>query len=179
MFARYLMIFAVMFVVSACSTTGDDEVIPGDQAPIDRDGISNSALDEIYQGDAQGPVPGSQADLVVNVGDRVFFDYDSYDIGAEARSTLDNQAKWMAQYPDLSITVEGHADERGTREYNIGLSARRAANTKSFLVSQGISASRIKTISFGKERPVAVCDDESCWSQNRRAVTVVTGAVSS
>ena len=85
----------------------------------------------------------------------------------------------MTTYPDVKVIVQGHADERGTREYNIGLSARRAANAKAFLVAQGISPERIKTISFGKERPVAVCDDESCWSQNRRAVTVVTGAVNS
>ncbi len=90
--------------------------------------------------------------------------------------TLDRQAQWLAQYPNYAITVEGHADERGTREYNLALGARRAAATKDYLASRGVPAQRMKTISYGKERPVAVCDDISCWSQNRRAVTVLGGA---
>jgi peptidoglycan-associated lipoprotein len=111
----------------------------------------------------------------VNVGDRIFFDTDSSSIRADAQATLARQAQWLNQYPNYAITVEGHADERGTREYNIALGARRAAATRDFLSSQGVAANRIKTTSFGKERPVAVCDDISCWSQNRRAVTVLGG----
>jgi peptidoglycan-associated lipoprotein len=119
--------------------------------------------------------PGSAQDFIVNVGDRVFFETDSSDLTPTAVSTLDKQAQWLTQYPRYSITMEGHADERGTREYNFALGARRAQAARDYLASKGINAGRIKTISYGKERPVAVCDDISCWSQNRRAVTVLGG----
>ncbi|MBD8556658.1 peptidoglycan-associated lipoprotein Pal [Rhizobium sp. CFBP 8762] len=119
--------------------------------------------------------PGSQQDFTVNVGDRIFFDTDSTSIRADAAATLDRQAQWLQQYPNYSITVEGHADERGTREYNLALGARRASSTREYLAGRGIPANRIRTISYGKEKPVAVCDDISCWSQNRRAVTVLGG----
>lgn len=124
----------------------------------------------------RGGPPGSQQDFVVNVGDRVFFDSDSTELTSTARSTLDKQAQWLSRYPRYAITVEGHADERGTREYNFALGARRSQATRDYLAARGIPASRIRTISYGKERPVAVCDDISCWSQNRRAVTVLGGA---
>ena len=122
--------------------------------------------------------PGSQQDFVVNVGDRVFFESDSSELSSTAQATLDKQARWLQQYARYSFTIEGHADERGTREYNFALGARRAEVTKDYLVARGIPASRIKTISYGKERPVAVCNDISCWSQNRRAVTVLGGGQS-
>lgn len=122
--------------------------------------------------------PGSPQDFVVNVGDRVFFESDSTELSSTAQGTLDKQARWLQQYGRYSFTIEGHADERGTREYNFALGARRAEVTKDYLISRGIAASRIKTISYGKERPVAVCDDISCWSQNRRAVTVLGGGQS-
>jgi peptidoglycan-associated lipoprotein len=120
--------------------------------------------------------PGSSQDFTVNVGDRIFFDTDSTVIRADAQQTLARQAQWLNQYGNYGITVEGHADERGTREYNLALSARRAAATRDYLVSQGVAANRVRTISYGKERPVAVCDNISCWSQNRRAVTLLDGA---
>ncbi|MEP3049155.1 MAG: peptidoglycan-associated lipoprotein Pal [Roseibium sp.] len=120
--------------------------------------------------------PGTGQDFVVNVGDRVFFEEDQSTINAQAQATLGNQAKWLNRYSQYTITVEGHADERGTRQYNIALGARRAQSARDYLVSQGVSASRIKTISYGKERPVAVCNDNSCWTQNRRAVTVLNNA---
>ena len=120
--------------------------------------------------------PGSIQDFATNVGDRVFFDSDSTELNGTAQATLDKQARWLQQYGRYSFTVEGHADERGTREYNFALGARRAESTKEYLVARGISASRIRTISYGKERPVAVCNDISCWSQNRRAVTVLGGS---
>ncbi|MBI1868785.1 MAG: peptidoglycan-associated lipoprotein Pal [Methylocystis sp.] len=120
--------------------------------------------------------PGSQQDFATNVGDRVFFESDSSELTPTAQATLDKQARWLQQYARYSFTVEGHADERGTREYNFALGARRAEVTKNYLASRGIAASRIRTISYGKERPVAVCDDISCWSQNRRAVTLLAGA---
>ncbi len=120
--------------------------------------------------------PGSSQDFTVNVGDRIFFDTDSSVIRADAQQTLARQAQWLNQYGNYGITVEGHADERGTREYNLALSARRAAAARDYLVAQGVQGNRIRTISYGKERPVAVCDDISCWSQNRRGVTVLDGA---
>ncbi|MCY1666219.1 peptidoglycan-associated lipoprotein Pal [Rhizobium sp. SL86] len=125
---------------------------------------------------AGAATPGSSQDFTVNVGDRIFFDTDSSSIRADAQQTLDRQAQWLMRYPNYAITVEGHADERGTREYNLALGARRAAATRDYLASRGVPANRMRTISYGKERPVAVCDDISCWSQNRRAVTVLGGA---
>ena len=119
--------------------------------------------------------PGSPQDFAANVGDRVFFETDSTDLTATAQTTLDRQAEWLNRYPRYAFAVEGHADERGTREYNFALGARRAEVVKNYLASRGVSSSRIRTTSFGKERPVAVCDDISCWSQNRRAVTVLSG----
>jgi peptidoglycan-associated lipoprotein len=117
--------------------------------------------------------PGSQQDFVVNVGDRVFFETDSSELTEQARATLDKQAQWLNIYNRYAFTIEGHADERGTREYNIALGARRAQTVREYLVSRGLSAQRMRTISYGKERPVATCDDISCWSQNRRAVIVL------
>jgi len=120
--------------------------------------------------------PGSQQDFVVNVGDRVFFETDQTDLTPQARATLDKQAQWLGQYNRYTFTIEGHADERGTREYNIALGARRAQTVREYLISRGIEAQRMRTISYGKERPVAVCNDISCWSQNRRAVTVLNAS---
>jgi peptidoglycan-associated lipoprotein len=118
--------------------------------------------------------PGSQQDFVVNVGDRVFFETDSTDLTPQAHATLDKQAQWLNTYNQYAqFTIEGHADERGTREYNLALGARRAQTVRDYLVSRGVAANRMHTISYGKERPVAVCNDISCWSQNRRAVTVL------
>lgn len=122
---------------------------------------------------ASAAAPGSQQDFVVNVGDRVFFDTDSSDLSQQARATLDKQAEWLNHYSQYSFTIEGHADERGTREYNLALGARRAQTVRDYLISRGVVAQRMRTISYGKERPVATCDDISCWSQNRRAVTVL------
>lgn len=122
-------------------------------------------------------MPGSQQDFVVNVGDRVFFETDSTELTPQSRSTLDKQAQWLQQYANYTFTIEGHADERGTREYNIALGARRAQTVRDYLAARGIQVARMRTISYGKERPVAVCNDISCWSQNRRAVTVL-GATS-
>ena len=144
------VVFAMMFV-AACAQTKPD-------------GLATNAK------------PGSGQDFVVNVGDRVFFEEDQSTLNAQAQTVLSGQATWLNRYSKYTITVEGHADERGTRQYNIALGARRAAAAKDFLVSKGVAATRIRTISYGKERPVAVCNDNSCWSQNRRAVTVLSNA---
>ena len=135
----------------------------------------NSAAD-LCLGGAGSATPGSSQDFTVNIGDRIFFDTDSSAIRSDAQQTLARQAQWLNKYSQYQIVVEGHADERGTREYNLALGARRAAATRDYLISQGVSGNRLKTISYGKERPVAVCDDISCWSQNRRAVTTLSGA---
>jgi peptidoglycan-associated lipoprotein len=120
--------------------------------------------------------PGSKQEFNGRIGDTVRFETDSSELTAEGRSTLSGQALWLRQYANYPIVIEGHADERGTREYNIALGAKRAETTKGFLIAQGIDPRRIRTLSYGKERPVAVCDDISCWSQNRRTVTVLEGA---
>src|ERR1041384_3014321 len=122
---------------------------------------------------ASAATPGSQQDFVVNVGDRVFFESDQTDLSPQAIATLEKQAQWLQTYNRYAFTIEGHADERGTREYNIALGARRAQAGRDYLVSRGIPAQLLLTIAYGKGRPVAVCNDISCWSQNRRAVTVL------
>src|ERR1700733_6831032 len=119
--------------------------------------------------------PGSKADFQTNVGDKIFFLEDQSTLTPEATDTLTKQAGWLKQYGQVTVQVEGHADERGTREYNIALSARRATATRNFLIQQGVPGNRISSIAYGKERTVALCDAEQCWSQNRRAVTVITG----
>jgi len=131
---------------------------------------------DLQSGLAGNATPGSQQDFVVNVGDRVFFESDSSDLTPKSRTTLDQQAQWLTTYNRYSFTVEGHADERGTREYNIALGARRAQAVRDYLIARGIEGSRMRTISYGKERPVAVCNDISCWSQNRRSVTVLNAS---
>jgi peptidoglycan-associated lipoprotein len=120
--------------------------------------------------------PGSQQDFVVNVGDRVFFESDSSELTSQSIATLEKQAQWLQVYNQYTFTIEGHADERGTREYNIALGARRAQTVRDYLASRGVNPQRMRTISYGKERPVAVCNDISCWSQNRRAVTVLNAS---
>ena len=137
---------------------------------------SPAAQDPGALANASAATPGSQQDFVVNVGDRVFFENDQSDLTPQAMATLDRQVQWLQQYNRYAFTIEGHADERGTREYNIALGARRAQSVRAYMTSHGIDASRLRTISYGKERPVAVCNDISCWSQNRRAVTVLNAS---
>jgi len=129
---------------------------------------------EANNGIGHSAVPGSEGQFKTEVGDTVYYLVDQSTLTPEGKETLRRQSAWLKQYSDVMIQVEGHADERGTREYNIALSARRATTTREFLVSQGVQASRISTIAYGKERPVALCDAEQCWSQNRRTVTVIT-----
>jgi peptidoglycan-associated lipoprotein len=136
-------------------------------------------------GETQAPVtttvvPGSFEDFVQQAGsDRVFFEFDSYQLDSAAQSTLTAQAGWLAKYPNVRVTIEGHADERGTREYNLALGERRANSVKNFLAGQGVSAERINIISYGKERPAVEGSNEAAWAQNRRAVTVLVGAAAS
>ena len=124
-------------------------------------------------------IPGSAQDFKVNVGDTVHFALNQYNIEDSDKATLNKQAAWLARYPSVRLNVEGHCDERGTREYNLALGARRANAVKEFLVAQGVSAARLETVSYGKERPICTDSSEDCWSQNRRGVSVITGGASS
>ena len=153
---KLFSLFAVLLLVSACETgMGDGS-----------DGSMN--------GGNMGPAtPGSARDLAENVGDRVFFAFDSSSLTSEGRATLDKQAAWLKKYDEVKVAVEGHCDERGTREYNLALGERRAQAAKNYLVAAGIPASRVSTISYGKERPAVVGSTEAAYSQNRRSVTVV------
>jgi peptidoglycan-associated lipoprotein len=169
---RNLLLMSVALVSLAACSSDDD-------ATLDTSMGANNAgqLSGTDMGNGTAPIngvtPGTQQDLVVNIGDRVFFGYDQSDIASEGQATLERQATWLKQYPNVSVTIEGHADERGTREYNLALGERRAASVRSFLLSQGIDASRINVISYGKERPAVTEASPSGWAQNRRAVTVV------
>lgn len=169
---RNLLLMSVALVSLAACSSDEDKALD-----VGQNGMNGSQLAGSDMGNGTAPIngvtPGTQQDLVVNVGDRVFFGYDQSDISAEGKATLDRQATWLKQYPNVSVTIEGHADERGTREYNLALGERRANSTKSYLLSQGVEASRIQTISYGKERPAVTDASPSGWAQNRRTVTVV------
>ncbi|GGJ29921.1 peptidoglycan-associated lipoprotein Pal [Neoroseomonas lacus] len=153
MTTRLLGAIAALGLLAACSNTDQNAATAGAGANTIR--------------------PGSQEDLVANVGDRVFFDFDSSQVRADQRPVLQRQAEWMGRYPTVQVQVEGHADERGTREYNLALGQRRANSARDVLVASGVAGARITTISYGKDRPAALGSDESAWAQNRRAVTVV------
>jgi len=120
-----------------------------------------------------GPIPGSQEDLVANVGDRVFYDFDRSTLKPDARSTLDRQAGWLGKYPQVNVQVTGNCDDRGTEEYNLALGQRRANSSRDYLVARGVAGTRISTISYGKDRPTALGDNEQEWTQNRNAITSV------
>ena len=124
-------------------------------------------------------LPGSAEDFRVNVGDTVHFGYNEYNIEDSDKALLGRQAQWLARYPAVRVTVEGHCDERGTREYNLALGARRANAVKEYLVSQGVSTARVETVSYGKERPICTESNEACWAQNRRGVTTISGGANS
>ena len=139
---------------------------------------SKKSTPDLEAGSSSQSKPGSEQDFAINVGDRIYFLVDQSTLTPEAQETLRRQAQWLQKYSAVTIQVEGHADERGTREYNISLSARRATASREFLIAQGVDASRISSIAYGKERPVALCDADQCWTQNRRSVTVITGGAS-
>tara|TARA_R110002072_G_scaffold5353_3_gene34821 strand:+ start:622 stop:1131 length:510 start_codon:yes stop_codon:yes gene_type:complete len=168
MLARYVMVFSTVLMLGACTGNADK----GGLETGMNNGDITAEQDSMYM-DPAGPTPGTQADLVVNVGDRVFFETNSTDLTTSARTTLENQTTWLRQYPSVNVTIEGHADERGTREFNLALGERRANATKNYLVALGVSPSRITVISYGKERPAVPGTNETAWSQNRRGVTKV------
>jgi peptidoglycan-associated lipoprotein len=175
---KFLSLVAIVALLGACETAPESSGAAsgaGAGAPTTT-GTGTTGGTTASPSRPTGPAAGSKGDFVANVGDRVFFDFDKYSIKADGRQTLVRQAVWLKKYPGVTITIEGHCDERGTREYNLALGERRANAVKDYLVASGISPSRIKTISYGKERPQARGSNESAWAQNRRGVTVLKGA---
>jgi peptidoglycan-associated lipoprotein len=172
---KILSLFAALALLSACasepettaSTTGGGQSTQTQQpAP--------APVAKVAQ-----PTPGSERDFIVNVGDRVFFDFNKSDVRGDAEKVLALQAAWLTRYPSVVIAVEGHCDERGTREYNLALGERRANAVKEYLVSLGVAAGRIKTISYGKERPAVEGSNDAAWAQNRRGVSTISGGANS
>lgn len=165
--ARIISLLAVLVLVAGCTSH------PKDTANTTAQGDMTANMQPVANGAQQGPAPGTEQDLVVNVGDRAFFGYDQYDLTPDARATVEKQAQWLKTYANVNVMVEGHCDERGTREYNLALGEKRATTVRNYLIANGVAPNRIQTISYGKERPAVLGSDETAWAQNRRAVLVV------
>ena len=163
MLKKLLLLVVTGLFLASCAATNTKQGGDVDAASSSTSSGSDSSI-----------TAGTQEDLIVNVGDRVFFEFDSSELTVDAQATLDAQAAWLTQYPDTNITIEGHADERGTREYNLALGDKRAFAVYSYLAQAGIDTNRMEYISWGKERPEVVGSDETAYSQNRRGVTTVT-----
>ena len=166
----------LVFFLAACSTTPKDTAdSSGSGSASSSSDVSSSEEGTITETSPESAsiTPGSQEDLIVNVGDRVFFNYDSSDLDSDAQELLQDQVAWLKQYSNVSVIVEGHCDERGTREYNLALGEKRAQSVKNYLISLGISSDRISTISYGKERPAVIGSNDGAWAQNRRSVSLV------
>jgi peptidoglycan-associated lipoprotein len=159
---RFMSIFAAAALLAACESAPESAATKTGTGAEPPKAVVKPSI-----------VPGSEQDFIANVGDRVFFDYDKFALRADAKGTLDKQAAWLKKYPTYKMAIEGHADERGTREYNLALGERRANAVKDYLIGAGVAKDRVKTISYGKERPVALGSNEAAWSQNRRGVTVL------
>jgi len=171
MLSRFLSLFAVLVLVAACSTKPEDTgSITTDGDTLASSESQATPVDQNALGTAQA---GTQQDLVVNIGDRVFFAYDQFDLSTEARGVVERQAQWLKTYPAVTVIIEGHCDERGTREYNLALGEKRATAVRNYMIANGVEASRVQTISYGKERPAVTGSDETSWAQNRRGVVVV------
>ena len=177
MLQKFLISFLLIFLVSACATTPQDEADSSGSGGSDSSASELESVDytsdSVSGSDDYNIVPGSQEDLIVNVGDRVYFSFDSYELDDDAKELLQDQAAWLKQYNKTSITIEGHCDERGTREYNLALGEKRAQAVKNYLNSLGIASSSLSTISYGKERPAVIGSNDAAWGQNRRSVTRV------
>jgi peptidoglycan-associated lipoprotein len=180
---KFAALVLATFVLGACTTTPDESASTSGTgaatAPPAQTSSAPASSAVSSQPLSGGVQPGSPEDLAVNVGDRVLFGFDRFDLTSEARGTLEKQAAWFQRYPNGRITISGHADERGTREYNLALGDRRATAVKNYLVALGIQAGRIKTISYGKERPVDPRSTPEAWARNRRAVSTVDSASAS
>ena len=167
MFQRILAIVAATFLLAACETASQ---VSGDSASTSASNTASSSSASSASSSAADKTP---AEKLAQVGDTVNFDFDSAELTVSARSTLNRQAAFLSLNPDLMIVIEGHADERGTREYNLALGDRRATAVRDYLVAKGINSARVRTVSYGKERPVVAGSDETAWAKNRRAATVL------
>jgi len=187
---KLVSLFAAALLLAACESGPDEQAATGGDASTQEvssdsrddggnngdgeDGMAETSQDDSVETEKmQGPEGGTQEHLVVNVGDRVFFDFDKSNLTTEAEKTVERLAAWMKEYSEMTVTIEGHADERGTREYNLALGARRANSVKDYLVVLGVDPNRIETVSYGEERPAVLGSNEKAWAQNRRAVFVV------
>jgi peptidoglycan-associated lipoprotein len=173
---KIVLMFLFGLGLAACETTPSDTGAATGTGTTgatdaDRSGVASDRL--AARPPATGPRPGTQEDLVMHVGDRVFFEFDSIQLKPESRATLEKQAEWLKQHPNVAVLLEGHADERGTREYNLALGERRANAIRDYLTALGVDQSRLKTISYGKERPVDPRSATDAWEKNRRGVMVV------
>ena len=176
MIIKLLASALLVFFLAACSTTPKDTADSsgsGSTSTSTSSDVSSGSSDESSSSELASIEPGSQEDLIVNVGDRVFFNYDSSELDSDAQELLQDQVAWLKQYSNVSVIIEGHCDERGTREYNLALGEKRAQSVKNYLINLGISADRVSTISYGKERPSVVGSNDGAWAQNRRSVTIV------
>ena len=176
MIIKLLASALLVFFLAACSTTPKDTAdSSGSGSTSTSSDVSSSSETETTSTESTTASiePGSQEDLIVNVGDRVFFNYDSAELDKDAKELLQDQVAWLKQYSDVSVIIEGHCDERGTREYNLALGEKRAQSVKNYLINLGIAADRVSTISYGKERPAVVGSSDGAWAQNRRSVTIV------
>ena len=171
MLKKFFITTILIIFVSACATKPKDSADTSGSGATASD--SNTVEGTITETTGSGIVSGSQEDLIVNVGDRVFFGYDSSDLDSDALELLQDQVAWLKQHGNVTVTVEGHCDERGTREYNLALGEKRAQAVKNYLVGLGINPDRVSTISYGKERPAVVGSNDGAWAQNRRSVTIV------
>ena len=176
---RLAAVGVAVTAIAACTPRRPVEGAAGDTTPpVTGPQYPTAPTGPVDGGSLGAATPGSEQDFVVNVGDRIYFDLDSYEVRPDAYPRLDAQVAWLQRYPQVTVRIEGNADERGTREYNLALGARRAESVRTYLVSRGISAARIDTISYGKERPIAAGSNEEAWARNRNAHTaIVSGAV--
>ncbi len=173
MFYKFLISAILLLFVASCATKPQDDADASGSGSSTSDSSVSTEEGTITETSGSGIVSGSQEDLIVNVGDRVFFGYDSSDLDSDALELLQDQVAWLKQNSQVSVTIEGHCDERGTREYNLALGEKRAQAVKNYLIGLGISPDRVSTISYGKERPAVVGSNDGAWAQNRRSVTIV------
>ena len=173
MFYKFLISAILVLFVAACATKPKDSADTSGSGGTGADSSVSTEDGTITETAGSGVIAGSQEDLIVNVGDRVFFGYDSSDLDSDALELLQDQVAWLKQNSNVSVTIEGHCDERGTREYNLALGEKRAQSVKNYLIGLGINPDRVSTISYGKERPAVVGSNDGAWSQNRRSVTTV------
>jgi peptidoglycan-associated lipoprotein len=172
---RLVAVGVAVTAIAACTPRRPADGAAGDTPPVTGPQYPTNPSGPVDGGNLGSAVPGSEQDFVVNIGDRVYFDLDSYEVRSDAYPRLDAQVAWLQRYPQVTVRIEGNADERGTREYNLALGARRAESVRAYLVQRGVSPARIDTISYGKERPIAAGSNEEAWARNRNAHTAIVG----